>query len=234
MRKLAIITARGGSKRIPRKNIRDFMGQPIIAYAIKTAIEAGLFDEVMVSTDDEEIASVARTYGAVVPFMRSDRNSNDFATTSEVLIEVLETYRNKGIDFTYACCIYPCTPLLTGATLQQAFEKLQKEAYTCIMPIMKYGYPIWRSLQMNEQAQLSMIWPEHMDTRSQDLPPVFYDAGQFYFFDVQHFLNVRKFLIGRVGGILVDEMHAQDIDNEDDWKLAELKYTLLKGKRTSI
>ena len=141
MKKIAIITARGGSKRIPRKNIRDFLGKPIMAYSIQAALDSGLFDEVMVSTDDEEIAQIARQYGANVPFMRSAAAANDFATTADVLNEVLGEYKKRGQTFDYMCCIYPCAPLVTGEKLRSAFAQMQEMGADSIFPTVRYSYP---------------------------------------------------------------------------------------------
>lgn len=234
MGKIAIITARGGSKRIPRKNIKDFLGKPILAYSIEAAKASGLFDEVMVSTDDLEIAEIARSYGAVVPFLRSEKTADDFATTSDVLIEVLETYLEKGVKYSHACCIYACAPFITGKILAEAYNTLLSGNYTCIFPYLSFGYPIWRSLTLNDKQQLEMIWPENINARSQDLPVAYHDAGQFYFFDVARFLETRNLLIGSVGGIHLEETNAQDIDTIVDWKLAEIKYQLFHQQEAGI
>ncbi|SFH12503.1 pseudaminic acid cytidylyltransferase [Pontibacter chinhatensis] len=226
MKSLAIIPARGGSKRIPRKNIRPFLGKPIIAYSIEAALASGLFAEVMVSTDDEEIAHVAQEYGANVPFLRSTGASDDFATTAQVLEEVLLKYKAQGKSFEAACCLYPTAPFVTAKLLQESYKKLQEGDFDTVFPVLQYSYPIWRSLKV-EQGKAAMNWPEHLNSRSQDLPAAFHDAGQFYWFRVDTFLEDKKLFTGNSGVIELSELEAQDIDSVTDWKLAELKYKLL-------
>jgi pseudaminic acid cytidylyltransferase len=226
MKRLAIIPARGGSKRIPRKNIKSFLGQPIIAYSIETALHSGLFSEVMVSTDDEEIAEVAKSYGATIPFFRSNTAANDFATTAEVITEVLENYHKLGQQFSYGCCIYPTAPLLKKQYLKEACSLLEDSNFDTVLPVLKYSYPIWRSLKI-ESGKATMNWPEHLNSRSQDLPPSYHDAGQFYWFKVASYLSSKKLLAENSGVIELNELEVQDIDNETDWKLAELKYKLI-------
>lgn len=221
---VAIITARGGSKRIPHKNIRDFCGKPILAYSIATALESGLFTEVMVSTDSPEIASIARRYGALVPFMRSAGNADDFAGTADVIAEVLQTYRDGGRDFEAGCCIYPTAPLLTVDTLRAGYDLFRSGNFDVVFPVLRYSYPIQRSLRLNGDHQATMLWPENYPKRSQDLEPVYHDAGQFYWFRSAHIHNTRKLFGDRSGGLVIDDLMAQDIDHESDWQLAEFKY----------
>lgn len=227
MKKIAIIPARGGSKRIPRKNIKDFLGKPIIAYSIEAARRSGLFDEVMVSTDDEEIAEVSKHFGANVPFFRSAKASNDFATTSDVLTEVLEAYKKDGKEFLLGCFIYPTAPLITKERLQESLNLLVTKNFDAVLPVLKFSYPIWRSLRI-EQGKALMNWPEHMNSRSQDLPPAFHDAGQFGWFNIATFLREKVVFTQNTGAIELSELEVQDIDNTTDWKLAELKYQVLK------
>lgn len=226
MNNIAIIPARGGSKRIPRKSIKDFLGKPIMAYSIETALESQLFEEVMVSTDDEEIAEIARAYGAKVPFLRSSATSDDYATTASVLEEVIHNYEKSDKSFTYSCCIYPTAPLIKAGTLRDALTLLKGQAYDAVFPVLRYGYPIWRSLKI-EDSRAVMNWPEYLNSRSQDLQPAFHDAGQFYFFHVKQFLQKRTLFTDHSGAIELSELEAQDIDNLTDWKLAELKYKLI-------
>ncbi|TPE43245.1 pseudaminic acid cytidylyltransferase [Pontibacter mangrovi] len=226
MRSLAIIPARGGSKRIPRKNIKDFLGKPIITYSIEAAVKSGLFEEVMVSTDDEEIAKVALECGAKVPFRRSVEASDDLATTAQVLEEVLEKYAAQGKHFDTACCLYPTAPFVTAEMLIQSHSKLLEGNYDTVFPVLRFSYPIWRSLKV-EDGRAVMNWPEHLQSRSQDLPAAFHDAGQFYWLRVDRFLEDRKLFTANSGVVEVSELQAQDIDSETDWKLAELKYKLL-------
>jgi N-acylneuraminate cytidylyltransferase len=235
MKKLAIIPARGGSKRILRKNIKFFLGKPIIAYSIEAALKSNLFDEVMVSTDDEEIREVALKYGAKVPFLRSDKNANDYATTVDVLKEVLETYKRQEKIFDYFVCIYPTAPFVSENLLTKAFDKLLKNKLDCVFSVLKYGFPIQRAMKINERDKIEMIDGSKINTRSQDLQPSFHDAGQFYALSVNSFLQKQKLWTNNTGCLEINELEAQDIDTETDWKLAELKYKLLSdGKGNSF
>lgn len=228
MNNLAIIPARGGSKRIPGKNIKDFLGKPIISYPIQAAIQSGLFHTIMVSTDDEEIARIARANGAEVPFMRSDKNSDDYATTADVLLEVLDQYHAMGKSFEYICCIYPTTPLLEADTLKQAYKLLSDKDFDSVIPALNYSHPIQRALAISpSDMKMEMISPEHRDTRSQDLEKRYHDAGQFYFLNTKRFLEGKRLWTDNTGAIVLDELKAQDVDSLSDWKLAELKYKLI-------
>lgn len=225
MRAAAIITARGGSKRIPRKNIREFCGKPILAYSIEAALESGIFDVVMVSTDDREIAELAESYGAQVPFWRSEENANDFAATKDVVKEVLEQYAERGEFFDIACCIYPTAPLLTAEQLRKAVELLEENQADSVVPVVKFGFPPQRSV-VKEGEFIQFKWPEYMQSRSQDLQPYYHDAGQFYCLRTESFLRENRLFMTRTVPLELSEMEVQDIDNEDDWKIAELKYEL--------
>ncbi len=227
MSNLCIIPARGGSKRIPRKNIKDFLGKPIIAYSIETALQSDLFDEVMVSTDDEEIAKVAKEYGADVPFIRSKENADDFATTTEVLLEVIAQYENRGKIFEYACCIYPTAPLIKVENLKMGYAKLNNEQFSTVFPSVAFSYPIWRGLKKTLNDGFEMVWPENLNQRSQDLEEIYHDAGQWYWFSIEAFKNDQKLFGDRTSCIVLEETEVQDIDTLIDWKLAELKYELL-------
>jgi pseudaminic acid cytidylyltransferase len=226
MKKIAIIPARGGSKRIPRKNIKSFLGKPIIAYSIEAALKSGLFDEVMVSTDDEEIAQVSRQFGASVPFLRSEQNSNDFATTVDVLVEVIAEYRNRGVAFDIGCCIYPTAPLVKVEKLIEAGKLLVEKEYSSVFPVVKFCYPIWRSLKIDD-GKVSMNWPEYLNSRSQDLPAAYHDAGQFYWFIVSSLLANKAVFTSDSGTVILDELQVQDIDTVEDWQIAELKFQLM-------
>ena len=217
MKNLCIIPARSGSKRIPRKNIRDFLGKPIIAYSIENALKSGLFDEVMVSTDDKEIAEVAERYSAKVPFMRSARASTDFATTLDVIKEVIASYRKLGLEYDYACCIYPTAPLIKAEHLKEGFKKLSKEKRDCVFPVVPFSYPIWRGLRIRNSLT-EMIWKEHEKTRSQDLEQVYHDAGQWYWVKPCHIKD--SLWTKNSSSIVLSETEVQDIDNETEWKLA--------------
>lgn len=229
---IAIIPARGGSKRIPRKNIRPFCGKPIIAYAIEVAQQSQLFAEVMVSTEDDEIAAVAREYGAIVPFHRSRRNADDFATTTDVVLEVLAAYAEKGRDFTYGCCIYPTAPFVTTDLLQKGQELLLSQGYDSVFPILRFSAPIQRALYL-EAGRVKMIWPNNYTTRSQDLPDAYHDAGQFYWFLVAAVREQQRLWTDNSGGIEVTEMQAHDIDTLDDWTVAEFKFRFQQKRVTA-
>ena len=228
--RVAIITARGGSKRIPRKNIKIFSGQPIINYSINAALESGLFNEVMVSTDDLEIAEQAIKAGAKVPFMRSAENSNDFAGTAEVICEVIEKYKSQNISFDTGCCIYPTAPFLTSDTLKSGYDLFNNKKYDVLFPAIQYSYPIQRSIRLMSDGRVEMLWPENYTKRSQDLEPVYHDVGQFYWFNTEVMLIKKKLFTDNSGVLVVSEMLSQDIDNEEDWRLAEMKYKLMNLK----
>ncbi len=225
---LCIIPARGGSKRIPRKNIQLFKGKPIISYSIVAAIESGLFDEVMVSTDDMEIAEIAQTFNASVPFMRSAENSNDFATTAAVILEVVHDYKKAGKEFDNICCIYPTAPFVTSARLLEGFEFIQNGADS-VLPILSFDYPIWRSFKMNENECLEYNWVEFINARSQDLPKTYHDSGQWYWLKRSKLEETGKMIFENTKGIILRSFEAHDIDTLDDWKLAELKYEFLRS-----
>ena len=227
MKNIAIITARGGSKRIPRKNIKSFLGKPIIAYAIESALQSDLFDKVMVSTDDDEIASVAKGYGASVPFIRSQKNSDDYATTVDVLLEVLMAFEQSGEHFDYGCCLYPTAPFVTPQLLREAYDKLIKDQLDTVFPVLPFSSPIQRALKIGSNGKIGMFQPEHLQTRSQDLEPAFHDCGQFYWFDIKALKKNAKLWTANSGVMILSEMEAQDIDNLEDWKVAEFKYKLL-------
>lgn len=224
MANLCIIPARGGSKRIPRKNIKDFLGKPIIAYSIQAAIDSRLFDEVMVSTDDTEIAEIARKYGASVPFMRSKKNSDDFASTIDVIEEVIEAYKSIGVSFKYCCCIYATAPFISAETLRKGQKLLVKEKLDCIFPALKYNFPIQRALKRNSNGKIAMFQPEYLKSRSQDLEKSYHDSGQFYFFVTQKVLDQKKLWTDNSGAIVIDDISGHDIDTIEDWKIAEFKF----------
>ena len=230
MNNLCIIPARGGSKRIPRKNIRDFFGKPVMSYAIETAIESALFSEVMVSTDDDEIKNIALSYGAFVPFMRSMKNSNDHATTFDVIQEVLLTYKKLGKDFDYVCCLYPCTPLNTVSNMQTAFQLLLEKRFETVFTISQYSTPIYRALKVEDNYVLP-IFPSNELIRSQDLAKAYYDAGQFYWMNVDRLLLNKKMISDVSGFIELDELQIQDIDNESDWEMAKFKYLIFNSDK---
>lgn len=228
MSRIAIIPARGGSKRIARKNIRHFLGKPIIAYSIEAAIQSGLFDEVMVSTEDLEIAEIAVEYGANVPFLRTEENASDFAPTVDVLLEVLSKYNNQGRTFIEGCCIYPTAPFVNCGLLKKGFSTLTEGGHETVFPVVAFSYPIWRALKLSgNQDRADMFWPENVDKRSQDLTPAYHDAGQFYCFNTHSLINNKRLYTGNTGVLIRTELEVQDIDNLVDWKIAEMKYKML-------
>ena len=230
MKRIAIITARGGSKRIPRKNIKEFCGKPILAYSIEAALQSELFDTVMVSTDDEEIAALAREYGAQVPFYRSAETANDFATTNDVLWEVLTEYEKRGQHFDVGCCIYPTAPFVTAAKIRKAMEMLLESDADTIIPVVAFSYPPQRAMIVKEE-RLVFEYPQYMDSRSQDLEPHYHDVGQFYVFRTKAYARNKKLMLGNILPYVVSELEVQDIDNETDWKIAEIKYkVMMEGK----
>ncbi len=229
MRKIAIITARGGSKRIPRKNIKEFCGKPILAYSIEAAGTSGLFDTVMVSTDDREIAELAREYGAEVPFFRSERTAGDFATTNDVLLEVLEEYEKRGERYDLGCCIYPTAPFVTAAKLKDALGRLERSGADTLIPVVAFSYPPQRAMVVRED-RLVFEYPRYLDSRSQDLEPHYHDVGQFYLFYTEAFRRNGKLMVGNILPYVVSEMEVQDIDNQTDWEIAEIKYRYMEGR----
>ena len=223
MSNIAIITARGGSKRIPRKNIKEFCGKPIICYSIEAALESGVFDTVMVSTDDEKIAQIAKEAGAEVPFFRSEATSNDYAGTADVLKEVIDTYADMGQTFDYGCCIYPTAPFVTGQKLKDAMC----QQTTTVMPVVAYSFPPQRSVRIGQGGYLEKLDPVKYEMRSQDLEPIYHDAGQFYGFDIKAFQTTGQLIGDKVLPIVVSELEVQDIDNFEDWTIAEMKYRMM-------
>lgn len=232
MSAIAIITARGGSKRIPRKNIREFCGKPIINYSIEAALESGIFDEVMVSTDDEEIAQIARKAGANVPFFRSEETSSDTATTADVLLEVLDEYEKRGKTYEYGCCIYPTAPFITAEKLKDAMDKLVKSGAESIVPMQEFSYPPQRGLFIDEEGLVKMLHPEYATTRSQDLQKQYHECGQFYIFRNDAFKIQKDTTMERSIPYIIDPMESQDIDTESDWKFAEMKYSFLSMEKS--
>lgn len=227
MKRLAIITARGGSKRIPGKNRKEFCGKPIIAYSIEAALASGLFDTVMVSTDDPQIAALAREYGAEVPFMRSEQTAGDYATTNDVLLEVIETYDLLGEHFEEACCLYPTAPFVTADRLKNAVERLEESDADTLIPVVGFSYPPQRAMIVRD-GRLVFEYPQYLDSRSQDLEPHYHDAGQFYVFRVDAFRRNKRLMVGNILPYEISEMEVQDIDNYTDWEIAEIKYRRMR------
>ena len=226
---LAIITARGGSKRIPRKNIKDFLGKPIIHYPIDAAIKSKVFDEIMVSTDDQEIADFSLKAGAKVPFLRSPNTSGDYSSTAEVILEVLEKYIERGQTFKFVCCIYPTAPFLQAQALIETYSLLKSEKVQSVVPVVRFSFPIQRAVKI-ENNRMKMFQPEHIVTRSQDLTPAYHDVGQFYWLETESFLKNKKLYTEDTIAYKMDEMMVQDIDTPEDWAIAEMKFKLINNQ----
>lgn len=199
------------------------MGKPMLAYAIDAALESELFDEVMVSTDDQEIAEVAKKFGAEVPFMRSEKTSNDYATTAEVLLEVVEMYQHGGITFEQLCCLYPCVPLLSSKTLVQAYHAFQ--GYDALMPVCRYDMPVEWAMQIQGGVLIPNDLQAH-EFRSQDLVPKYHDVGMFYFSTTESLVKTKTLVPPGTRAFVMDEMECQDVDTLDGWKMAELKFQM--------
>jgi len=227
MQKLLIIPARSGSKRIPNKNFKDFLGKPLISYVINSAIESRLFDEVMVSTNSKVYAKTAQKLGAQVPFLRSDKNSDDFATTADVLREVIDSYKRISKEFDTICCIYPTAVLLKMASVEIGFEKLIKNKFDSVLSVKKYSHPIERAL-VTENGKIRFFDSNQTNIRTQDLIDKYYDAGQFYWLKTNQFLETGKIISPNSSFVLLEDFEAQDIDEPDQWKLAEMKYRFLQ------
>jgi len=221
MKNLAIIPARGGSKRIPKKNIKEFLGKPIIAYSIETALKSGLFAEVMVSTDSREIAEIAEKFGAKIPFFRTEETANDYAPLNDVFNEVIEQYQKNNIFFDNYCMILPTAPLITVENLKKGFDLLLGSRFNSVRPVVRFSYPIQRAFRLTAENQVIPMYPDDFKKRSQDLEPAFHDSGQFYWIKAGNDLSANK------GAFEITELEVQDIDNETDWQLAELKYKIL-------
>ncbi len=224
---LAVIPARGGSKRIPRKNIRDFAGRPILAWPIAAARDSGLFDTVMVSTEDDAIADAARAAGAEVPFLRSPATADDHSTLLDVLAEVVAAYRDQGRTFDTVCCLLATAALVTPEGLKHGHELFASGEFDSVFPVVRFGSPIQRALRRDAAGQTAMLAPEHYASRSQDLEPAYHDAGQFYWMSAAACLAKTPTFSGRAGSFVVDETAVQDIDTLTDWRLAELKFAML-------
>ncbi len=226
MHSVAIITARGGSKRIPKKNIKEFCGKPIISYSIEAALKSRVFDEVMVSTDSEEIAEVAKKYGASIPFLRSEVTSSDFATTADVIAEVLESYNRQGKEFDYFACIYPTAPFITEKRLVEAAGLIQEA--DSVISVVKYSFPPQRAFIIRDGI-VRYQYPQYEKSRSQDLEPIYHDCGQFYMCCCKAFIKHHSLVIPNTKPYIIPEEEVQDIDTMADWEIAEAKYKALYG-----
>lgn len=228
MKNIAIIPARGGSQRIPKKNIKDFFGKPIIAYTIEIALKSELFDKIIVSTDSQEIADISKLYGATVPFLRSEANSNNYATLSNVLLEVTQKYLEEGIKIDSICCILPTAALITQARLMEAYAKFRNNNFDSVVPVIKFSCPIQRALKSHE-GLIKMREPEFTKYRTQDLETYYYDSGQFYWVKSQVILSEYSIFTRNTGYIELENFEAQDVDNAIDWEMLKIKYNYLKN-----
>lgn len=221
---LAVILARGGSKRIQKKNIKEFLGKPVISYAIKTAKKSKLFNNIIVSTDSKEIANVAKDSGAEVPFMRPDNLSDDFTTTDEALLHVINYFENQSIFFNYVCCIYPVTPLLEAMDLQNSLDLLIKEEAISCFPVAEYSSSIYRALEITKEDRVKILNEEFLTMRSQDLNKAYYDLGQFYWVNKDRYLEEKRVWSSDCVPYLVDKYKMIDVDTLEDWKHVEQIY----------
>jgi pseudaminic acid cytidylyltransferase len=227
---LAIIPARGGSKRIPEKNVRHFLGKPIICYPIDAAKASGLFEEIMVSTDSDEIAALALSSGISIPFKRSDKNADDFATLTDVALEVIDNYKKIEKQFDFVCIILPTAVFVSAEKLKATYLQLNKDPHlSAVVPVTQFSHPVQRAFIISDN-ELRMLYPENINYRTQDLQPAYYDSGQFYWIRTTDFLSQKKIFMNHTEVIELPELEIQDIDTEEDWKVAELKYSLLHSK----
>ncbi len=224
---VAVIPARGGSKRIPQKNIKDFYGKPLIAYSIEVALSSKLFDRVIVSTDDEEIATIAKEYGADVPFLRPKVLADDFTGTEEVITHALNYLKEKGEEYDYACTIYATAPLLQANYLIEGFEKLKASDAINAFSATSMPFPIQRTFKLNSEGRCEMFTPQHYGTRSQDLEEAYQDAGQFYWRDLNQVS--KEIMFGKHSiPVILPRYLVQDIDTPEDWKRVEIMYEIIK------
>ncbi|MDH5524797.1 MAG: pseudaminic acid cytidylyltransferase [Desulfobulbaceae bacterium] len=228
---IAIIPARGGSKRIPRKNIKVFCGKPMIAWSIEAAKKSGLFDRIIVSTDDAEIAEVAREWGAEVPFMRPEELSGDYAGTTEVIAHATQWVLGQGVDVVAVCCIYATAPFVQIDDLRRGLKALNSGAWNYAFTVTDFAAPIFRSFKQTAEGGLEMFFPEHFGTRSQDLPTALHDAGQFYWGRPAAWLEGKRIFANRSKPVLIPRWRVQDIDNQDDWERAEMLAPVVMGRK---
>lgn len=227
-RTVAIIPARGGSKRIPNKNVRAFAGKPMIAYPIAAALRSGVFDRVIVTTDSEEIAETAVAHGAEAPFRRPAHLADDYTATAPVVVHALEWLAAQGDPATHACCIYATAPFIRPDDLADGHRILRETGASSAFSITSFAFPIFRALRITDDGHLAMFWPEHRLTRSQDLPDAFHDAGQFYWIDVARFLADPNFYAADARPVVLPRHLVQDIDTPEDWTTAEHMHRALQ------
>jgi N-acylneuraminate cytidylyltransferase len=228
---IAIIPARGGSKRIPRKNIKPFCGKPMIAWSIEAAKSSGLFDRIVVSTDDAEYADVAMEWGAEVPFMRSEELANDHAGTMPVIAHATQWALDQGLDVDAVCCIYATAPFIQEDDLKRGLELLNSGNWNYAFTVTDFAAPIFRSFKQTAEGGVEMFFPEHFDTRSQDLPVAFHDAGQFYWGRPMAWLEGKRIFDRRSKPVMIPRWRAQDIDTPEDWEQAEMFAPVIMGRK---
>lgn len=227
---ICIIPARGGSKRIPRKNIKNFCGKPMIAYSIECALSTKLFDEVIVSTDDEEVVAVAKEYGAFVPFLRPATLANDYVGTIPVIAHAVQWCRAAGLDPSAVCCLYATAPFVQSTDLQQGFATLNSKSWEYVFSATSFDFPIFRGFKRNNDSSVEMFYPECFDMRSQDLPEAFHDAGQFYWGRPDAWIENKRFFERWSTVVMIPRWRVQDIDNSEDWERAEVLMQLLRAQ----
>jgi len=230
MSSIAIIPARGGSKRISRKNVKPLAGKPAIAYPIDLALNSGLFKRVIVSTDDAEIAEVSRSYGAETPFVRGAELSNDFTITVDVISDAAQRLLSEHEIFDYICCLYPVTPLLEVNRVKQALEELDSGGWDYVFPAIEFSTPIERGFKKRNSGLIDFIFPEFANTRTQDIKKTFHDAGQFYFGKTEAWIAKRPILNGNSTFIELSKNETLDIDDLEDWALVEKLINLNANK----
>ncbi|MUH96833.1 pseudaminic acid cytidylyltransferase [Aliivibrio fischeri] len=228
--KVAIIPARGGSKRIPRKNIKDFNGKPIIAYSIEAALSSGCFDKVIVSTDDQEIADVAKQFGAEVPFIRPDNVSDDYATTADVLLHAINWYESQSLSIEYLCCIYATAPFIDVNDIRNTYKLLlESPSADYCFPVCEFPFPIQRGIKLNQDQRVEMFQPEHFNTRSQDLEVGYHDIGQFYWGKPSAYHKKIPMFSDKAIAYPISRKRVVDLDTPEDWDFALLLSKVLKG-----
>ncbi len=227
---VAIIPARGGSKRIPRKNIKPFAGRPMIAHSIAAAQAAGVFDRIIVSTDCEEIADVARHYGAEVPFLRPAVLANDFTGTDAVNVHAIEWLAAHGEPVDQFCCVYATAPFLRANYIREGLQLLRANHANSALSVTTFAYTIFRSVKINETGGVEMFWPENFPKRSQDLPTAYHDAGQFYWFDTAKYLPAPRMIMDNAIPVIIPRNLVQDIDTPEDWEMAEQMFEVLQAR----
>lgn len=229
--RLAIIPARGGSKRIPRKNIKLFGGKPMIAWSIASAQQSGCFDRIIVSTEDAEIAQLAKAYGAEAPFVRPPELSDDHTGTIPVIAHAVAWQNAQGQTVSQACCIYATAPFVQAADLQRGLQILQSSGADYAFSVTSYAFPIQRAIRITAQERVQMFQPKHFGTRSQDLEEAWHDAGQFYWGKASAWLAGKPLFSQDAAPVALPRHRVQDIDTEEDWREAELKFSILNESR---